>query len=50
MWKLLNHILFTYRKSSIEPPGGLIFFKDFWEGGGLNREGGGLKERGGYLI
>ena len=29
-----------YRKSSIKPPGGLIFFTHFWGGGGLNREGG----------
>ena len=32
---------FTYRKSSIEPPGGLIYFKPIWGGGGgLNRDGG----------
>ena len=36
-------IFLYYRKSSIKPPGGLIFCKHFW--------GGGLKERGGaYLI
>ena len=38
----------SYRKSSIKPPGGLIFFKHFW-GGALNREGG-LKREGGGLF
>ena len=32
-----------YRKSSIKPPGGLIFFKHFLRGGG--RGWGGLKEK-----
>ena len=31
----------SYRKSSIKPPGGLIYFKPIW-GGVLNRNGGGL--------
>ena len=39
---------FWYRKSSIKPPGGLIFFKPFWGGGDLI-ERGGLKERGGLF-
>ena len=32
----------NYRKSSIKPPGGLIYFKPIWRGGGggLNRDGG----------
>ena len=34
-------IFLYYRKSSIKPPGGLIFCKHFW-GGGLKRERGGL--------
>ena len=39
----------NYRKSSIKPPGGLIFFQALLRGGGgLNREGG-LKERGGLI-
>ena len=39
----------SYRKSSIKPPGGLIFLSTF-EGGRII-ERGGLKERGGaYLI
>ena len=28
------------RKSSIKSPGGLIYFKPIWGGGGLNRDGG----------
>ena len=28
-----------YCKSSIKPPGGLIYFKPIWGGGGLNRDG-----------
>ena len=44
--KLDNY--FIYRKSSIKPPGGLIFSSTFE--GGLNREGGGgLKEMGGLF-
>ena len=35
---------FIYHKSSIKPPGGLIFFQ------ALFGVGGGLKERGAYLI
>ena len=39
---------FRYRKSSIKPPGGLIFFQAVLRGGGLiEREG--LKERGGLF-
>ena len=37
----------AYRKSSIKPPGGLIYFKPIW-GGGLI-ETGGLFERGGLF-
>ena len=33
-----------YRKSSIKPPGGIIYFKPIWGGGG-----GGLKEMGGFF-
>ena len=36
-----------YRKSSIKPPGELIYFKPIW-GRGLNRDGG-LFERGGFF-
>ena len=35
--------LLTCCKSSIKPPGGLIYFKPIWGGGG------GLIETGGYL-
>ena len=44
-WKLIPY----YRKSSIKPPGGGLFFQALW--GGPNREGG-LKEGGGlfYLV
>ena len=38
----------TYRKSSIKPPGGLIFSNTFEGGGGLI-ERGGLKERVGLI-
>ena len=41
------HLKRGYRKSSIKPPGGLIFSSTF-EGGGLNREGG-LKIEGGLI-
>ena len=37
---LNNSRLIEYRKSSIKPPPGLIFFQALLRGGGLNREGG----------
>ena len=37
-----------YRKSSIKPPGGIIYFKPIWGGGGLI-ETGGLFKRGGLF-
>ena len=42
----------NYRKSSIKPPGGLIYFKPIWRGGGggLNRDGGLFQRRGGGLF
>ena len=41
--------LLTCCKSSIKPPGGLIYFKPIWGGGGgLNRDGG-LLEWGGLI-
>ena len=42
------HLKRGYRKSSIKPPGGLIFSSTFEGGGGLNREGG-LKREGGLI-
>ena len=37
------------RKSSIKSPGGLIYFKPIWGGGGLNRDGGLIWEGGGLF-
>ena len=38
-----------YRKSSIKPPGGIIYFKPIWGGGGGLIETGGLFKRGGLF-
>ena len=34
MKEVKNQEDLTYRKSSIKPPGGLIYFKPIWGGGG----------------
>ena len=39
-----------YCKSSINPPGGLIYFKPIWGGGGGVNTDGGLFEKGGGLF
>ena len=49
MWHHSEIVCSSYRKSSIKPPGGLIFFQALLRGAGGLIENGGLKERGGFF-